>query len=203
MKLQQCIPRIDFAMKGPPVRLMFGDVLLTKSIMNKYFYFAVIRFEEVMKAGATRPNRVPVTHFGRNCYSSAEEAIEANKEWMCRHLGERFTVVGFEKKLVLDKHGISQGYVDDSPKVCLALFRNPLDIVDESELLCYSDEELCNMCIGVRKYNSESDALMAFAETPAWKSEVTTENGAQALVDAYKAELIALVKNVRNNPMPF
>ena len=81
--------------------------------MNKFFYFAVIRFEEVDAQGAGRTKRVPVTHFGRNAYSSAEAAIEANKSWICTHLGERFTVAGFEKRLNLDERGISHGFVED------------------------------------------------------------------------------------------
>lgn len=81
--------------------------------MAQYFYFAVIRFEEVVVAGAARPKRVPVTHFGKNVYSTPQEAYDANREWVCRHLGERFTVAGFPKRLKLDEHGVSSGYVDD------------------------------------------------------------------------------------------
>lgn len=81
--------------------------------MNQHFYFAVIRFEEVMKAGATRPNRVPVTHFGKNSYASAMECIKANEAWMAAHIGERFSVCCFPKKLNLDEHGISHGFVEE------------------------------------------------------------------------------------------
>lgn len=84
--------------------------------MNKYFYFAVIRFEEVIVAGAERTKRVPVTHFGRNAYATPQEAYDANKEWVCNHLGERFTVAGFPKRLKLDERGISQGFMEDLPE---------------------------------------------------------------------------------------
>lgn len=81
--------------------------------MNQYFYFAVIRFEEVMKAGDTRPKRVPVTHFGKNAYATAMECIKANEAWMASHIAERFSVCCFPKRLKLDEHGISQGYIEE------------------------------------------------------------------------------------------
>lgn len=89
--------------------------------MNKYFYFAVIRFEEVAEQGATRTKRVPVTHFGKNVYASAALAVIANIGWICNHVGERFTVCGFEHQInVVD--GVSQGYaaVDDDSLVITA-----------------------------------------------------------------------------------
>lgn len=84
--------------------------------MNKYFYFAVIRFEEVVIAGDERTKRVPVTHFGRNIYATPQEAYDANKDWVCNHLGERFTVTGFPKRLKLDERGVSSGFIDDLPE---------------------------------------------------------------------------------------
>ena len=86
--------------------------------MKQYFYFAVIRFEEVMVAGQARAKRVPVTHFGKNAYDTPMECIKANEAWMAAHVGERFSICGFPKKLKLDEHGISCGYVeepDDQP----------------------------------------------------------------------------------------
>lgn len=85
--------------------------------MNKYFYFAVIRFEEVAEQGTARTRRVPVTHFGKSVYASAALAVIANIGWICNHVGERFTVCGFDHQLNLDERGVSQGYVatdDDS-----------------------------------------------------------------------------------------
>lgn len=109
-------PRLVLARNHPPGRqgIPLMRLALINFIMNKYFYFAVIRFEDQMTAGATRPHRVPVTHFGKNAYATPQEAYEANKEWVCKHLGERFTVCGFPKQLKLDAHGISQGFVEDS-----------------------------------------------------------------------------------------
>lgn len=69
-----------------------------------------------MQAGAGRTKRVPVTHFGRNVYDSPQKAYDANRDWVCKHIGERFAVCGFPKMLKLDKHGISHGYVDDLPE---------------------------------------------------------------------------------------
>lgn len=90
------------------------SLALIKILMHKYYYFAVIRFEEVMKAGATRPNRVPVTHFGKNAYSTPEECVNANLAWMCKHIGERFSVCGFDKRLDLDERGVCRGYINES-----------------------------------------------------------------------------------------
>lgn len=81
--------------------------------MNKYYYFAVIRFEEVDAQGAGRTKRVPVTHFGKNAYATPEAALDANRMWICKHLGERFTVAGFDRQLKLDENGISHGYIED------------------------------------------------------------------------------------------
>ena len=81
--------------------------------MNKYYYFAVIRFEEVMTAGATRTKRVPVTHFGRNAYATPEACVNANISWIATHCGERFSVCEFPKRLKLDEHGVSQGFLED------------------------------------------------------------------------------------------
>ena len=81
--------------------------------MNNYFYFAVIRFEETVMAGTTRTKRVPVTHFGKNAYATPMDCIKANETWMASHIGERFSVCGFPKKLKLDEHGISHGYVEE------------------------------------------------------------------------------------------
>lgn len=81
--------------------------------MNKYFYFAVVRFEEQVIAGQARTKRVPVTHFGKNAYATAMECIKANETWMANHIGERFIICGFPKKLNLDEHGISHGFVEE------------------------------------------------------------------------------------------
>lgn len=83
--------------------------------MNKYYYFAVIRFEEAVNAGDGRTKRVPVTHFGRNAHATPEAALDANRIWICKHLGERFTVCGFDRQLKLDENGISHGYAEDIP----------------------------------------------------------------------------------------
>ena len=83
--------------------------------MNKYFYFAVIRFEVVGTTRDGRPKLGPVTHFGK-CYSTAKKALMANIPFIIGHLGERFTVVGFPKELDLDERGVSRGYKDDNPE---------------------------------------------------------------------------------------
>ena len=77
--------------------------------MNKFYYFAVIRFEETVMAGSERTKRVPVAHYGKP-YSSAKEAVEANLQWMCNHIGERFSVCCFDKQLKLDENGVAHGF---------------------------------------------------------------------------------------------
>lgn len=87
--------------------------------MCKYFYFCVTRFEDVYDTRIGRTKRVPVCHFGKNVYGSAILAVLANAAWMCKHLGERFSITGLEHQLELDENGVSQGFkaADDDSAV--------------------------------------------------------------------------------------
>lgn len=105
-------------------------------MMNKYFYFAVVRFEEVTIAGQ-RTKRAPVTYFGKNVYSNAGLAIIANIGWICNHVGERFAVCGFEHQLDL-VDGVSQGYlsVDDDDAVISLDLKGAIKLLKTNLKLC-------------------------------------------------------------------
>lgn len=54
------------------------------------FYFGVQRWENTSRG--LKPRMV----WG-NGYASAQEAIEANEEYIAKHLGDKFTVAQFDK----------------------------------------------------------------------------------------------------------
>lgn len=80
--------------------------------MKNYFYFGVIRFEEVDCAGVGRTKRVPVTHYG-SAHSSFAKMMKANNEFLQEHPGERFTWTVSPYPFALDEKGRFLGYVDE------------------------------------------------------------------------------------------
>ena len=111
--------RIERVQGPPQIILLILIAIIHFMIMLKYYYFAVIRFEEVKIAGSERTKLAPVTHYGKNVYASAALATIANIGWICNHVGQRFAVCGFEHALKLDDKGVAQGYVDSDEDVTI------------------------------------------------------------------------------------
>lgn len=104
--------------------------------MYNYFYFAEIRFEEVRSTGAARPKFVPVTYYGRSVYSNAALAVIANIGWICKHVGKRFTVCGFDRQLdLVDGKCVGWREVDDQDVISLDL-KGAIALLKKNLKLC-------------------------------------------------------------------
>ena len=79
--------------------------------MKKYFYFGVFCLKEVTDAtGRTRKMQVAI--WGKP-YASPQDALRANAGYIVSHLGERFTVQGFEKRLKLGLGNVAEGFEEE------------------------------------------------------------------------------------------
>ena len=72
--------------------------------MKKMYYFAVYR------PGDENGKKSYALFYGKNAYKSPEKALAANIKWIANHLGEKFTVMCFDKQPVFSKNGLFAGY---------------------------------------------------------------------------------------------
>lgn len=64
--------------------------------MAKSYFFAVQRFHNVETDAHKHPKMRPFLHLGTSAYSTPGEAVQANSNFIAAHLGEMFTVVGYD-----------------------------------------------------------------------------------------------------------
>ena len=73
--------------------------------MAKSYFFAVQRFHNVETDAHKHPKMRPFLHLGKTAYPTPEEAAQANSKFIAAHLGEMFTVVGYD----LDEYEVVVG----------------------------------------------------------------------------------------------
>lgn len=175
-----------------------------KSAMYKYYYFAVERFEEVAQQGGARTKRVPVTQFSTTVFASAEEAYDAGKAFACSHLGERFKICGFDKRLKLDEKKHCVGYIE-GPINCLVVMYDPYEIFPEDFVnVELSVEQAIDTCIKVYEYETETDALEAYANKHCADSVLCCKADVAEAVEKFASEFRGARKEaVLNSYCPF
>lgn len=59
--------------------------------MDKKYFFGIQRFV----ADQTTGKKTPKMYWGKNGYNTVAECIDANKEFIAKHIGEKFTIGHF------------------------------------------------------------------------------------------------------------
>ena len=161
-------------------------------IMNKYYYFAMERFEEVASEGTARTKRVPVMYLSKTVFSTPEDAYDMGKAYVVSHVNSnlRFKIVGFDEPARLDERGRFLGL--EEPKTTVVFLRNPLEMFSKKFIKSADFGELCDMLIGTRKYDTADEAaanLGGYLE-----AILCASYEVQEAIDRLTAELKDLVK---------